>query len=228
MNTDKKLIFMAAAVFVVACGSETGSGATSGEDTGSQTSRGARGHDGGGEHRVWGDTDAQDTPVADVPDGPCVDLDGDGHGEGAGCVGDDCDDDNDNRYYGATEVCDGIDNDCNELIDDECSEDPCKIGDELECYDGPDETRGVGLCEDGLALCVEVDETTLAWGSCEDPVLPTGESCNGFDDDCDGDTDEDWDFNTDETHCGECDNACIAGCEECVGGECVTWPTPCP
>ena len=39
--------------------------------------------------------------------------------------------------------------------------------------------------------------------------IPRGdETCNGFDDDCDGRTDEDFDFSSNAAHCGGCGNAC--------------------
>jgi hypothetical protein len=55
-----------------------------------------------------------------------LDLDGDGHrgpkpGKKAGdpdACGDDCDDTNPKAYPGAPEVCDGVDNDCNGIVDD--------------------------------------------------------------------------------------------------------------
>ena len=57
--------------------------------------------------------DAADRLGADATtQGSYVDRDGDERGEGPGCLGSDCDDDNANRYSGATEVCDGVDNDC--------------------------------------------------------------------------------------------------------------------
>ena len=63
------------------------------------------------------------------------------------------------------EICDGIDNDCDDLIDE--GEYPC----ETEC--GP----GVSACIDGeLSLC--------------DAPVPEEEICNYQDDDCDGETDE--------------------------------------
>ncbi len=52
-----------------------------------------------------------------VERGACIDSDRDGRGQG--CLdGDDCDDSNPDRYFGAREVCDGVDNDCNGTPDD--------------------------------------------------------------------------------------------------------------
>ncbi len=45
------------------------------------------------------------------------DVDGDGHLDFA-CGGDDCDDTEPNTFVGAPEICDGLDNDCNLLVDD--------------------------------------------------------------------------------------------------------------
>ena len=48
------------------------------------------------------------------------------------------------------------------------------------------------------------------------------EICNGADDDCDGRTDEDFDFGTDESNCGSCGRACnfSNGMGMCVAGDC--------
>ena len=54
---------------------------------------------------------------ADEYDGPCWDIDGDGYDDEA-CGGDDCDDSAPEVNPGAEEICDdGIDNDCNDLVD---------------------------------------------------------------------------------------------------------------
>ena len=60
-----------------------------------------------------------------------------------------------------------------------------------------------------------------------EPCVPGNEICNGRDDDCDGLTDEDFDFDRDPLHCGECNRACgeFGPGTECVAGGCVL---PCP
>ena len=132
------------------------------------------------------------------------------------------------------EACDGIDNDCNGLVDDgnpgggvacdtnlagicsaghtvchdgelECEQDQqagtevCNLRnddcDEVEsvdedlqgmtlnrsCYAGPEETEGVGRCHSGLQTCGEG-----VWRGCVGQVLPTAETCDTYDNDCDG------------------------------------------
>jgi hypothetical protein len=73
------------------------------------------------------------------------------------------------------EVCDGLDNDCNGIAD----------GLALTCYEGSSGTAGVGACLAGTRTC-----TGGAWGACAGQVLPSGEACDGADNDCDGTPDE--------------------------------------
>ncbi len=96
-----------------------------------------------------------------------------------------------------SELCDGVDNDCDEAVDEVgCV---CE-GDVPACFGGPPAARGVGECRDGTRACDAVGEL---WGPCEGWVGPTAETCNGLDDDCDGAVDECCD--------GACDRPMDAG-----------------
>ena len=93
----------------------------------------------------------------------------------------DCNDEDALVFPGAVEACDGADNDCDEEIDE---------GFFFVADDGTSlvvgEACGVGACSDGLVTCSEDgSDVTCVGGNSSSP-----ESCNGIDDDCDGDTDE--------------------------------------
>jgi hypothetical protein len=61
--------------------------------------------------------DADGDGIGDACD-PCTDVDGDGYGVGPSCIGSDCDDTDPAINPGADEICDdGIDNDCDWLVD---------------------------------------------------------------------------------------------------------------
>ena len=91
------------------------------------------------------------------------------------------------------EVCDGIDNDCDELIDEDVEP--------LEC----ENDCGVGetVCIDAKLYCTGID--------------PRDELCNSLDDDCDGETDEDIESIPCEAQCGIGALVCIDGKMECIG-----------
>ena len=76
----------------------------------------------------------------------------------------------------APELCDDVDNDCDGVIDDGY---PVK---DLPCDSDDDD-----FCAYGFWIC-SADGTQL---ECADDI-PQVESCNNFDDDCDGQTDEEW------------------------------------
>ncbi len=90
----------------------------------------------------------------------------------------DCDDLNRNIYPGATELCNGADENCDTIPDDRWA----ALG--MACAVTP-----LPGCErSGIYECSS-DETTIVCNA--DPTVGA-ERCNGIDDDCDGETDEDW------------------------------------
>lgn len=106
----------------------------------------------------------------------CIDVDQDGHGEGPGCVDTDCDDGDPRVHPSRVEVCsNGIDDDC--LGGDR----PCVRMGTGECMDMDRDGFGPGACPNGTLDC---DDDNAA-------VNPDAqETCNGTDDNCNGDVDE--------------------------------------
>jgi MYXO-CTERM domain-containing protein len=94
----------------------------------------------------------------------------------------------------------------------ECGAAVCQDGDEELCYDGPVETRGVGVCRIGRRECLEEQ-----WGGCRNQVLPSLEVCGDeLDNDCDGGTDSD-DSDGCQAGQGELGEACTSE-EPCSAG----------
>lgn len=73
------------------------------------------------------------------------------------------------------EVCNGQDDDCDGQTDEYMVR---------ACYTGPADTRGRLPCEGGTQICVRG-----RWLGCQGQQLPREETCNGQDDDCDGQID---------------------------------------
>jgi hypothetical protein len=94
------------------------------------------------------------------------------------------------------------------------------------CGDDPGQTCAVGGCRS-----VEVGQGELAPWDGRPPPLDAAtvdacvpdERCNGVDDDCDAATDEGFDLQTDESHCGGCAIRCatLHTTSSCESGACV-------
>jgi hypothetical protein len=114
------------------------------------------------------------------------DNDGDGYSSDVDC--------NDNDFSvnpGANEVCNGIDDDCDELIDEGFD------------ADGDGYTTCNGDCNDtDASINPEASET----------------SCNGVDDNCDGTADEDYVSYSCDTGACEAASVCDGGAESCTPG----------
>ena len=100
------------------------------------------------------------------------------------------------------EQCDGLDNDCDQKVDEDIQ---CECGPDLRCYGGPPQTQNVGQCIDGSRIC---DERGESWLECSEWVGPEDEECDGVDNDCDGQTDEGV-----LNQCGECAPEIIEECD---------------
>ena len=96
----------------------------------------------------------------------------------------DCDDTDYKVYPDATEICDGIDNDCDGEVDEQVR---------LTYYADKDED-GFGAPEDSISACSPPAGYVPFANDCDDfsPEIYTGaqERCNELDDDCDGEIDE--------------------------------------
>jgi hypothetical protein len=79
----------------------------------------------------------------------------------------------------SAETCNAEDDDCDDRTDESISR---------AC--GP--SAEVGACRRGTETC-----SAGAWGACVGAIMPSFEFCNGVDDDCDGETDEDGSCATD-------------------------------
>ncbi len=111
-----------------------------------------------------------------------VDNDGDGY-----TTIHDCDDSDPEIHPTATELCDGIDNDCDDEIDEEAA-------DALPWY-GDNDGDGFGDADNELFACETPSGFVELAGDCDDgsaQIQPgRAELCNGVDDNCNGQTDED-------------------------------------
>jgi|GEM_PF-5645706 hypothetical protein len=126
----------------------------------------------------------------------CTDTDGDGWGVGIDCVLKDCNDADASVHPWAEEICaDGVDNDCDETIDDGCPD--------VDCVDSDNDGFGVGK-----------DCTTLDCNDSDGGISPWAtEICaDDKDNNCDGQIDEDCIICTDKDGDGHG-----------IGPKCLSW-----
>jgi Notch-like protein len=100
---------------------------------------------------------------------------------------------------GGAEVCNGLDDDCDGVIDDHPTDTGAACG-----------ASSVGECKRGQTICVGGSL------SCAGEVGPTPERCNGLDDDCNGVVDDNP-VDTGQV-CGSSIGACKPGVLSCAGG----------
>lgn len=132
----------------------------------------------------------------------CEDNDGDGFTPDPNdpVNGNDCNDNNASINPGATEVCDGVDNDCDGNVD--------AFG--CNCTDADNDGF---FAQEGCDTAVDCDDAN-------NTINPNAaEICDGVDNNCVGGIDEGFDLLTDLNNCGACASACSGVCE---GGTCFS------
>jgi hypothetical protein len=123
-----------------------------------------------------------------------TDADDDGYGDteapNGGVAGTDCDDSNAARSPGQSEVCDGIDNDCDTFADDA---DPEGATDATTWYHDNDSDT-FGDINDSLTTCTQPADYITDNTDCDDNAAAVNpgatEVCDGIDNDCDNDIDD--------------------------------------
>lgn len=116
----------------------------------------------------------------------CIDRDNDGYGVFGlnDCPHSelDCNDNNTAIHPGATELCNGIDDNCDGLVD----KNPNNSTLTRSCYTAS-YGEGVGICQSGTQTCTS---GTYTGAPCVGEVTPQSPACGGQDNDCDGFIDE--------------------------------------
>ena len=154
--------------------------------------------------------------VEDTADTVLLDADGDGYFQD-----EDCDDSDSSVYPDAPEICDGVDNNCNQEVDE---------GVTLTLYVDSD-GDGFGLSDETVEACAVSDGLVPNGNDCNDndaTVFPAAtEVCDELDNDCDGLVDEEivgiWYRDLDGDGYGNSDNM-LEGCVDEgyveLGGDC--------
>ena len=145
--------------------------------------------------------DGVDNDCAGSPAVPVNENDGDG--DGVRICGGDCDDGNAQVHSGRAEVCsNGVDDNCDGLVDNDVDDDGDGVGTCDDCDDtnsgvypgAPEGCDGLDNDCDGLPDAVEIDSDGDGYAPCDGDcdestaIVNPGmeEQCDGFDNNCDG------------------------------------------
>ena len=147
------------------------------------------------------DNDCDGSADADATDATTwyADADGDGYGDASssssacdqptGYVADDtdCDDDEANANPAGSEVCDGVDNDCDGSVDQDASD--------ASLWYADSDDDGYGDASSSMPACDQPSGYVADDSDCDDGEVAANpgaaEICDGIDNDCDSSTDED-------------------------------------
>ena len=128
---------------------------------------------------MWGCYSDTKAVLEPSTEGVVVDGDGDGFS-----LEEDCDDTDDDVYPGASELCDGVDNDCNNEIDDGV----------LSTFYVDNDGDGFGISTGTVEACEAPEGFVPNASDCDDTAIDiypgNVEVCDGMDNNCDGVIDE--------------------------------------
>ena len=105
------------------------------------------------------------------------------------------------------EICNGSDDDCDGEVDEDFKSKG--LGQKCELERGKCKLSGVWVCS-----------KTKKDMECDATIPNDPEVCDGKDNDCDGEIDENFDFKTDNKNCGACGVTCLGG-TTCKEGKCI-------
>ncbi len=165
---------------------------------------------------LWSADACKDNVHCDPASSVCLfdvlDKDGDGHPPQI-CGGNDCDDSDKSRYPGASEACDGKDNNCDGTIDEQAY-----CGESKKCVAGACQCPAENTCG---TSCVDKTKDNNNCGSCGN-ACGLGFNCEAGECSCHNTicTDICTDTSLDSKNCGTCGHQCPA-VAQCTNGNCA-------